>query len=375
MNFSYWDLKELIGPVDYLIIGSGITGLSTGIFLREAMPQKHVVILERGMMPWGASTRNAGFACFGSMGELVSDLQRHSEKEVLELLEKRIKGLELLKSMVGVKQLQYEDCGNFEVFQHGEEEHFQNLLEKIPGINKMLRSLFESEVFCRENNSFGLANTIGVIKNRYEGMLNTGRMMNALLKKAQLAGVRIYNGAQVSEIKEGARYSEVYLQNGLRLKAQKVALCTNAFSNQLKNKLDVQPARNQVLITEPLAKVPFKGAFHMEEGYVYFRNVGNRVLLGGGRQHFPEENNTQEILITDAVQAYLEEILQTVILPQHKFKVEQRWAGIIGVGEKKTPIVQRLSSGTFAAVRLGGMGVALGSLLGKELAQMIIADN
>ena len=26
-----------------------------------------------------------------------------------------------------------------------------------------------------------------------------------------------------------------------------------------------------------------KGAFHYDEGYVYFRNIDNRVLLGGGR--------------------------------------------------------------------------------------------
>ena len=38
MNFSYWENKELIGDNDIVIIGSGITGLSTAIHLKRTSP-------------------------------------------------------------------------------------------------------------------------------------------------------------------------------------------------------------------------------------------------------------------------------------------------------------------------------------------------
>ena len=42
----------------------------------------------------------------------------------------------------------------------------------------------------------------------------------------------------------------------------------------------------------------------------------------------------------------------------------------MGVGKQKSPIVKQVSNSIFCGVRLGGMGVALGSLVGKELAEL-----
>ena len=60
-------------------------------------------------------------------------------------------------------------------------------------------------------------------------------------------------------------------------------VCTNAFTKQLIPELDVIPFRNQVLITKKIQDLKLKGCFHYNKGYVYFRNVGNRILLGGFR--------------------------------------------------------------------------------------------
>lgn len=371
MNFSYWDQHELMKPVDYLIIGSGITGLSTAIHLKKAEPKKRVAIFERGMLPWGASTRNAGFACFGSMGELVMDLKNHSTEEVVELLEQRKAGLELLKSLVGSK-MELELCGNYEVFRHSEREEWRTLKAEIPRINDLLQSVLGEEVFSESTAKFGFKEVAGMIYNRYEGMLNTGKMMKALLELAQAKGVKIYNGAGISQYEAQAHGVEIGLSNGLKIWANKMLLCTNAFSGALLKLPALSPGRNQVLITKPIKNLPFKGAFHAESGHLYFRNVGNRLLIGGGRQHFKAEQNTTDLKITDEVQQYLEKQLREVILPQHKFEVEYRWAGIIGLGAKKTPLIEKLSDSIYVGVRLGGMGVALGSLVGKKLSALAI---
>jgi hypothetical protein len=48
------------------------------------------------MLPQGASTKNAGFACFGSLSEIIDDLKSHSE-EGNSTRSKRWKGLQLLR--------------------------------------------------------------------------------------------------------------------------------------------------------------------------------------------------------------------------------------------------------------------------------------
>ena len=87
MNLSYWEKKEWFSNIDFTIVGSGIVGLNTAINLRKKYPKAKIVVLERGVLPHGASTKNAGFACFGSISEILSDLKSHSEDEVLQLIE------------------------------------------------------------------------------------------------------------------------------------------------------------------------------------------------------------------------------------------------------------------------------------------------
>ena len=107
MNLSYWEKESFFRNIDVAIIGSGIVGLSAAIRLKELSPKLEIMILERGSLPIGASTRNAGFACFGSLSEMIDDLNFHSEEEVFQLVEKRWKGLQLLRKNLGDKNKYY----------------------------------------------------------------------------------------------------------------------------------------------------------------------------------------------------------------------------------------------------------------------------
>ena len=53
------------------------------------------------------------------------------------------------------------------------------------------------------------------------------------------------------------------------------------------------------------------------------------------------------------------------------FEIDQRWSGIMGVGKQKNTFVKQLSNHVFCGVRLGGMGIAIGSIIGKELADLV----
>jgi gamma-glutamylputrescine oxidase len=134
---------------------------------------------------------------------------------------------------------------------------------------------------------------------------------------------------------------------------------------------EVQPARAQVLITKPIKNLEIIGTFHVDKGYYYFRNIDNRILFGGGRNLDFKTEETMEFGQTALVQNELENILRTTILPNTSFEIEHRWSGIMGVGNQKKAIVKQVSNQVFCGVRLGGMGVAIGSLVGKELAELL----
>jgi len=94
-------------------------------------------------------------------------------------------------------------------------------------------------------------------------------------------------------------------------------------------------------------------------------------FFGGGRNLDFEGETTTSHDTTELIQNRLEELLKTVILPHQEFEIEHRWSGTMGVGTHKKPIVEQLSNNVYCGVRMGGMGVAIGSLVGQELADLI----
>lgn len=207
-----------------------------------------------------------------------------------------------------------------------------------------------------------------MIFNPFEAQIDTGKMMNALLQKAIANNILILNQVVVSSYSDKGNSVEVQM-NDFSFSTQKLFFATNGFAQKLTNN-HVKPARAQVLITEPIPNLDIKGTFHLDKGYYYFRNIDDRILLGGGRNLDFEGETTTEFGETELIQNHLEKLLKEVILPDTDFKIAHRWSGIMGMGSSKKPIVEPLSENVFCGVRLGGMGVAIGSLIGKELADL-----
>ncbi|MGO4820249.1 MULTISPECIES: NAD(P)/FAD-dependent oxidoreductase [unclassified Flavobacterium] len=370
MNLSYWELNNWFTNVDYTIVGSGIVGLHAALRLRERFPESKILVLEKGMLPQGASTKNAGFACFGSISEIIDDLKSHSEEEVINLIEKRWQGLQLLRKNLGDTVIDFKPFGGYELFLNEDESCYTECVNKLPFINEILKPLFKADVFAKQVDRFGFNGIHDyVIYNPFEGQIDTANMMQALLKKANNENILILNKQTVTAFADVGNGVEIGLED-FSFISKKVLFATNGFSNKLTNGA-VKPARAQVLITEPIEDLDIKGTFHLDRGYYYFRNIGDRILLGGGRNLDFETETTTVLAQTEIIQNKLEQLLKEVILPRQDFKIAHRWSGIMGIGNSKKPIVSQLSDNVYCGVRLGGMGVAIGSLIGKELADLI----
>lgn len=370
MKLSYWEKKSWFTNVDYCIVGSGIVGLSCALELKKMHPKSKILVLEKGILPQGASTKNAGFACFGSMSEILSDLNNHSEKEVFDLVKQRFQGLQLLRENLGDKNIDYQQNGGFELFLTQDKPLFEACYSKSDTINELLNPIFKSHVFNIQKDTFNFQNILEhQIFNKFEGQIDTGKMMQSLLQKVQSKGVMLLNATEVQEYISHDHNVTIKLKD-FEFSARHLLIATNAFSKKLLN-LNLKPARNQVIITEPIQNLHIKGTFHLHEGYYYFRNIDNRILLGGGRHLDPKGETTTTFGLTEDIQIALERILYEIILPQakeNKIDIEQRWSGILGVGNQKKAIVKSVDKRVHCGVRLGGMGIAIGSEIGRKLA-------
>ncbi|MCA1761666.1 MAG: NAD(P)/FAD-dependent oxidoreductase [Cryomorphaceae bacterium] len=371
-NFSYWERKHFWHYWDFTVIGGGITGLTSAIYIKRANPNAKVTVLERGVLPSGASTKNAGFACFGSVSEILDDLEHMREADVFNLIQLRYNGLGKLRELLPDDKLGLTLTGGYEIFEEAKSELYSHCLGSLSYINAELVNVIGKQAFWDDSADvakFGLSGIKHMIVNREEGILDTGLMMKNLNLLARESGVNIFNGVQVNSVSQSSGGALLETSAG-EVRTGTCVVATNGLARQLLPELDVSPCRAQVLITSPIADLKLNGAFHHDKGYNYFRNIDNRVLLGGGRHTGKESENTTEMDTTKEIQSYLENLLREYILKGKTFTIDHRWSGIMGMGKTKSVILERTDKNIICAVRLGGMGVALGSQLGYDVAEL-----
>lgn len=369
---SFWERESLL-RYDVIIIGAGITGLSTAASLKENKPALNVAVLERGTLPTGASTKNAGFACFGSISELAQDRKALGDEGMVNLVSKRWQGLQKTIARLGEQPIGYENKGGYELLGLSG----LHSIDTIEEVNFLLRDLFDAPVFTVANKKishFGFGKTAQLILNPYEGQLHTGKLISNLWQYCSQLGVKIITGTEVTGLQPD---NPCQVQTAtFTFEACAVAVCTNAFTPSLiKQKLDIRPGRGMVMLIRPEKPLSFEGTFHYEEGYYYFRDFQGKIIFGGGRNIDFETEQTDKFGLNERIERKLLEDLRDIILPGQPFSVEMKWSGIMAFGEHKQPIVEESEAGIFLGARLGGMGVAIGSLVGEELAQMILRSQ
>lgn len=366
MNFlrSYWEDELYDQTYNLIVVGAGLTGLSSAYFFKKEFPDAHVLVLERGFYPIGASTRNAGFACIGSVGELAADLEIESEDVIKQRIKDRYEGLLLLRKTLGDENIAYEACGGWEVFTNSEEYHTAK--EYIPRFNVWMEELIgESNVF--ESSSY-LENPS--IFNKVEGMLHPGKMIKTLYQKCISAGIEFRWNCTVKNL--DLETNQVTLENGPSFKSNKLIIATNAFTLQILPSHVIKPGRGYVFITKKINLLEWKGTFHYKKGYVYFRNLGDsRMLIGGGRHVSFDEEKTSEFGVNETIKDYLINFSNTVLKLPQGWEIEREWSGIMGFTESKSYLLEEVRENCVLAAGLSGMGVALGMNLGKKAAELV----
>ncbi|MBI2429603.1 MAG: FAD-binding oxidoreductase [Ignavibacteriales bacterium] len=372
---SFWEQQSFLRS-DIVIIGGGILGLSVACSIKEHDSKSSVTVLERGVLPTGASTKNAGFACFGSLTELLADERTLGKEKMLSLVEKRWKGLQKLRARLGDDAIDFRQHGGYELLT--ESELFA--LGHLERMNAVLFPVFNENIFSLADEkieTFGFASgTVrSLVFTSLEGQIDTGKMILALMQKAQSLGVMIFTGANVTAIHPHNDSVDIEIDSAekkILMNAHRVGICTNAFLSDLLPAMNVVPGRGQIVATKPISGLKFRGTFHFDHGFYYFRDFNNRIIFGGGRNQDFDAEATSEFAPNEKILFDLKKKLSEVILPHTPFEIEMSWQGIMGFGESKIPFIKEVHPNLFAALGCNGMGIALSSLLGEELAERIL---
>lgn len=371
-QLSYWEQQYLQQKFDYIIVGAGICGLFTAYFLSEKNPRANILVLDK--QPFGnrASTKNAGFACFGSVGELLDDLSVLGKDRCAELLKMRLQGLKLLTSIIPKSAMHYTPGGGYEVFRADEMTHFHEHIH--PGL-KTVNNTFENIL----PQPYQFADIPKVLKGFdaaiYQGAeagLNPFLLMSYLEHTLSQRNCKILRGITVTGFDENGSSCLVHSSIGSLLASKLIATTNlNAFKNRLPS-IKATAARAQVLISEPLGLTLPTSVFHAMAGYTYFRFVDGRLLLGGMRHRFMEDEFTEDLNVSSKVQESLHEYGQEIL--GRAFRVSHSWAGTMSVGEDRFPHIG--SEGNLIyGLKMGGMGVAIGAYVGEKLSEICLEST
>jgi glycine/D-amino acid oxidase-like deaminating enzyme len=392
MAISVWEQSTYFAPKDLVIVGCGFVGLWTAYEAIHQNPKLNITILERGTIPSGASTRNAGFSCFGSVSELISDIQLMGEAAMLETVKMRYDGLQRIQEVFKAKEIDYNQWGGYELFEGKKGAKIDEsglydiskLESDIAYLNKILAPALKTPKkdgkylpiytnASKDIKKLGFQGIEALAFNQLEGQLNSAKLVLALQKAVQSKGVQILFNTEVKKFKSHKKGVTITTNLEAVLETKQFLVCTNGFAKQLIPSLDVVPARGQVFVTEPIKNLKFKGCFHFDEGYYYFRNLGNRLLLGGARNADFKNEKTYSLETSATIQKVLEDFMMQRILPKgsKKPKIELRWSGTMGMGSIKKPIIEQVQPNVYCAVRMSGMGVAIAPIVAKKALKLM----
>lgn len=382
---SIWEQETYYRDTDVLIAGGGFMAMWTAWELLQRNPKLKITIAEASRVPALASTRNAGFACFGSPSELWSDLHTMGENAMWQVVEMRFKGIEKIRRIWGDNAIGYDPIGGYEVYAGQPEWEGVMLAEKLSMLNKGLAFITgENETYRDRSNrlvTMAMQGFSAMAGNSIEGGLHSGKLAATMAAWLHAAGVVLLTGHKVENVSYSGVGQNVCLLAGQRhieIKSKAMIWATNAALDIVEGVgKRVVPARGQVLLSPPIAGCKLKGTFHFDEGYYYFRNLGNRLLLGGARNKAFSHEQTHLAEPSSEIQAHLKAFIK-MHLPEAAQVLEKpgwmEWAGIMGMSEDKKPIVKEISPCIWVALACNGMGVALTPVVAEEVATQVVGQ-
>lgn len=378
MTLSIWldersSGEEILDEVDIAIIGGGIIGCAAASLLQsgDSTRDLKVALFESRRIAGGSTGRNAGFVLRGIQAyynHAIKLYGREIAREIFRFAEENQRQIRVFAENTG-DDFELSECGSYLL---------ANSLDELDDLRQSAE-LMKEDGFDVE---FLVDDPIdrdyyGAIFNPKDFAINPVKLARALVKKSSAA---IYENEEVFAVKKSASGGKLVISTNKRsLVANKVLLCTNAYaalgSYALAEKLNV--VRGQILVTRPLKKriEGLDSICYANYGFEYFRQLpDNRLLLGGCRQQFMDEERGFGDSVTRSVQQALESYLKNRFPECAGTPVDYRFSGLMAFTNDGLPLVGEHEGlpGVFCAVGCNGHGLGFGLNLARMLVNVAV---
>jgi gamma-glutamylputrescine oxidase len=376
MSTSFWldrSDKSDKRHFDAIIVGAGISGLSTAFWLKKEDPSLKIAIIERGRLGFGASGRNAGFITCGSVEHFNRMVSKHGLKEATDIWKFSETNLRLLEEHViqgKPDELQFEKDGCFSLA--AQESEFEEL-KKVAEIMNGLKIPTEIYSQAQVAKSVGAKGFTGGIKYMDDATVHPIRLLERMASKIE--GLTIIESTEVHGYESTPDGSRIVKTDGGDFECSMVIYALNGYSAQMHPYFadKIYATRAQILMMEKVPRFmegPCYANFYLD----YFRQLpSGELLIGGFRQLEKATEVGYSDHLTDVIQGALHDFVRNH-LPNYEGKqVSHRWAGIMGFSKDGQPMVGALP-GDGQAFFLGGYtghGIGLAFHTAKALVDLI----
>ncbi len=195
-----------------------------------------------------------------------------------------------------------------------------------------------------------------------DGASHPVRRVLALAALAEREGAVLHEQSRATSVHEG----HVELLSGAVVSAPIVVVCTDGALGTLlpASAPLLRQVRLQMLASEPARDVQFPRPVYTRYGYDYWQQLPDqRILLGGGRDHFTEAEYTASDRPSDEVQRWLERQLRQAVMTSAE--ITHRWAATVSYTPDELPIAREFADGVWGVGGYCGTGNVVGALCSR----------
>jgi len=370
-------LTPIPEKVDVAIIGGGFTGLSAArTFAQQGLK---VAVLEAETIGWGASSRNGGMVLSGLKLPMGTVIRKYGKELAKKLYQYSLDSIDTVENIVKAEKI---DCGfarTGHLLAANKPKQYEALKDQVEFMAKEFNHNVKLVAPGDMQAEIGSNVFHGAIADDNSAGVNPAQFVAGLANAAEKAGALLNARARVRKL-EAARSGKRFVVETERgtLSAESVLVATSGYTGNVTKKLQkkIIPIGSFIIATERLSdklanelSPKNRMIFDYKHYLNYFRLWDNRMIFGGRAAFFPENENTirqsAEILRNEMIHVY----------PQLKdAKVEYAWGGTLDFAFDMMTHVGELD-GVYYSLGYAGHGVAMGTHLGKTVAEAMMKGN
>lgn len=377
---SLWEQTAIAAPhtptltgavqCDVVIVGGGITGLSTALHLGELGIS--ACVLESHEPAWGASGRNGGQVIPGIKHDPKAILARYGAAAGEPLLHMVGTAADTVFDLINKYQIDCEATRAGWIQPAHSPRALASVLERA---RQWIEQGAPAEILSRDQVAarLGTDKFVGGWIDHRAGSIQPLSYTRGLLAAATSVGAKVYGRSRVVALERSGQQWVARTENGAQVRASHALIATNGYTDDLWPKLrqTVIAANSFIVATAPLDPAVGHGILSKREVasdarrlLIYFRRDAQGRFILGGRGQFadPSSESDWAHLIRSARLLYP----QLADVP-----FEYRWAGRIALTRDAVPHVHEPSPNLRIVLGYNGRGVALATQMGRYLAHAI----